>query len=276
MELLSHRAAYRLSLARSDPASGISEVQGGLVLEWRAGCEGSLSQQRLGFVALTEDGPDVTYDVRFSSWESPDGTQLRFTMRSFDGDKLFEEFRGTAALEAPGAAGLVRYDIPGEKDIDLPSGTIFPTAHVQQLIEAARAGRQLVTHSVFDGAGPEALSKVTAVIAPARQVTAEGAAPETRWPMSLAYYNAAEPDALPEFEIAFALGERGVLHDVTLDYGDFELDRRDGEAGDLGAPGLPVRAHRAASRPSQAAPRTPVLSPCAGGFSWVRTWSENT
>jgi hypothetical protein len=38
-----------------------------------------------------------------------------------------------------------------------------------------------------------------------------------------------------------------------------------------------ARAERAASaRPSQAAPRTPVLSPWTGGRSFVRTVSEKT
>ncbi len=41
--------------------------------------------------------------------------------------------------------------------------------------------------------------------------------------MSLAYFALAGEDALPQSEIAFALTEGGVLHDVTLDYGDFRL-----------------------------------------------------
>ena len=48
VDLLSHRAAYRLSLAKADSGSGLAQVRGGLVLEWRADCDGWLSQQRLG------------------------------------------------------------------------------------------------------------------------------------------------------------------------------------------------------------------------------------
>ena len=59
MGLLSHRAVYRLSLADSDSGSSLTRVRGGLVLEWRAACDGWLSQQRLGFVAEAAEGSSV-------------------------------------------------------------------------------------------------------------------------------------------------------------------------------------------------------------------------
>lgn len=221
-ELLSHRAAYRLSLLNADANSGLTDVRGGLVLEWRAACDGWLSQQRLGFVAGAAEGQGFTYDVRFSSWESRDNTQLRFNVRSYEGQEMNEEFRGLAQLEAPGGPGNVHYSLPAEKEMKLPSGTVFPTGHVQQLIESAEAGRQVVSHDVFDGSGPDALTRVTAVIG--ARATVEGrAGPEDRWPVSLAYYGVDSEDVLPQFEIAFDLSETGILHDVRLNYGEFTL-----------------------------------------------------
>jgi hypothetical protein len=223
VELLSHRAAYRLSLLRSDGAAALSQVRGRLVLEWRAACDGWLSQQRLGFVATAEEGPGFTYDVRFSSWESRDSTQLRFNVRSFDGEELKEEFRGLARLEGPGGAGTAAYSLPEEDEIELPAGTIFPTAHVEQLIEAARAGERLVTRQVFDGSGEDALTRATAVIGDPKTAKRADGGEERRWPVSLAYFPIVADDALPQFEISFDLSEGGVLHGVTLDYGEFTL-----------------------------------------------------
>jgi hypothetical protein len=222
VDLLSHRAAYRLSLAEPHASGGLASVEGALVMEWRASCEGSLSTQRLGFVAETAEGPGLSYDVRFSSWESPDNTRLRFSVRTFEGDRLAEEFRGQAALEGLGGRGLVRYTDPAPSVVELPAGTLFPTEHLRQLIAAARAGERVVTHEVFDGSGPEALTRVTAAIGPPRPATGDATAPR-RWPVSLAYHSVKSTDAVPEFEIAFELAEDGVLHDVTLDYGDFTL-----------------------------------------------------
>ena len=165
VDLLSHRAAYRLSLAQADSGSGLAQVRGGLVLEWRADCDGWLSQQRLGFVAESDDGPGFTYDVRFSSWESRDSTQLRFNVRSFDGPKLQEEFRGLAKLDGPGRQG--RRPLQRARAARSPSCRpvrSFPTEHVSDLITAARAGEHVLSREVFDGSGEDALTRATAVI----------------------------------------------------------------------------------------------------------------
>jgi hypothetical protein len=199
-------------------------VRGGLVLEWRAACDGWISQQRLGFVAEVEDGPGFAYDVRFSSWESLDSTQLRFNVRSFDGPNMHEEFRGLAKLGAPGAGGTAHYQVPQGEDVRLPAGTIFPTEHVADLIEAARAGERIVSRQVFDGSGEDALTRATAVIGAAkRSALPAGGGEEVRWPVSIAYFPFDGDDTLPQFEIAFDLSAGGVLSDVRLDYGEFAL-----------------------------------------------------
>jgi hypothetical protein len=222
--LLSHRAAYRLSLAQADSGAGLAQVRGGLVLEWREACDGWLSQQRLGFVAESDDGPGFSYDVRFSSWESRDNTQLRFNVRSFEGSRVQDEFRGLAKLPSPGAAGTAHYSVPEGQDVALPAGTIFPTEHVADLITAALAGEHVLNREVFDGSGEDALTRATAVIGKAKTVKpTDGAGEEQRWPVSIAYFAAEGDDALPQFEIAFDLSPGGVLSNVRLDYGDFTL-----------------------------------------------------
>ena len=226
VDLLSHRAAYRLSLHDSRGTSGLTEVQGGLVMEWRASCEGWISNQRLGFVADQADGSDFVYDVRFSSWESTDNRKLRFNVRSFNDGALFEEFRGQAALEADGA-GVARYIEPDGSVVDLPAGTMFPTRHMSRLVQAALNGEIVVSHEVFDGSGPEALSTVSAVIGKSQTIVDEPSGKEEqRWPVSLAYYGSGDGSDmdLPEFQISFELTASGVLHNIVLDYGDFALD----------------------------------------------------
>lgn len=229
VDLLSHRAAYRLSLVDAERSIGVTSVDGGLVLEWRASCEGSISNQRIGFVAHVGDGPGFVYDVHFSSWESPDGTRLRFNVRAFDDGHPVEDYRGEAVLEALGGAGRATFVVPAEETIDLPRGTLFPTEHMRRLIESAERGEVVVSHDLFDGSGREGLSRVTAVIG--RSEVAERTWPdeagleggERTWPVSLAYHTASGVDDLPSFEIMFDLTERGVLHDLMLDYGDFAL-----------------------------------------------------
>ncbi|MGH6942600.1 MAG: EipB family protein [Geminicoccaceae bacterium] len=225
-----HRAAYRLKLAGKNPASTLSDVRGGLVIEWRLACDGWLSRQRLGFVAATDQGQDFTHDVRFSSWEATDGSRLRYTVRSYEGGVLEEEFRGEAWLELKGGGGVASFSAPREETIPLPPGTIFPTEHLQQVLIDAEGGKRLVSHAVFDGWGVDALTQITTVIGPSltlKPLAAEVSSndEESRaWPVSMAYYNIKEHADTPEFEASFHLTDKGVLRDLLLDYGDFRLD----------------------------------------------------
>ena len=224
VDLLSHRAAYRLSLAASHGAKSLTSVEGALVVEWRAECAGWVSKQQLAFTAQPEEGPRYGYEVRFTSWESRDDRRMRFSTRTFDDAKPGDEFEGEAMLGAAGRAGLVRYQHPDGQTLALPPETLFPTAQIRHLIEAAQGHATIQTSTVFDGSGPDALNKVAAVIGKARtpaSVTDGTAA--LRWPVALAYYDVGKESELPQFEVAFELGADGVMHDLRLDYGNFAL-----------------------------------------------------
>jgi hypothetical protein len=221
-----HRAYYRLSLANSHRMSGLSDVQGALVIEWQLACDGWLSNQRMRFVALTETGGDYSHDSRFSSWESIDGQQLRYTARSFDGDALREEFRGEATLNGD-QGGTATFTTPDSREVPLPPGTLFPTEHIERLLAEADNGPHFVSHEVFDGWGFDALMQVASVIGKPQDAAStddEASPPEgDAWPVSMAYYNLEQTSDLPEFEANFVLTEQGVLRGLLLDYGDFRL-----------------------------------------------------
>lgn len=219
-ELLSHRAAYRLNLAGSEPSLDLVEADGVLGIEWRAACDGWLGRQLLAFTAFTREGEELSYDVRFSSWEARDNSRLRFTVRRFDDGRVGEEFRGEAVLEETGG-GVARFTAPEARTLELPPGTIFPTEHMLSVLASARAGERLVSHSVFDGTGFDALTQVTAAIGePRGDDAADGG---LSWPVSLAYYEIGAGSDVPEFEATAILDEGGVLRELVLDYGDFRL-----------------------------------------------------
>ena len=218
-DLVAHRAAYGLSLGASSPGSAIGGVRGGLVLEARAGCDGWTTNQRLGFVAEMEDGSDFAHEVRFSSWEAADGTRFAFNVRTLYDGTLTEEVRGHAELGEPAGAGSVTFQSPSPERLELPAGTLFPTEHLRQLLEAARAGERFVAHDVFDGSGLDGLNRISAAIGSPRE-DGEG---ERSWPVSLAYYPLGGAGPTPEFELGFALAPGGVVREITLDYGEFTL-----------------------------------------------------
>jgi hypothetical protein len=221
-----HVAAYRLSLAdRAQTSNPFVEVRGGLVIEWRLACDGWLSRQRLAFVGTLQEGGDLGHDVRFSSWEALDGSRMRYSYRSYDDQRLQEEFRGEARIDAPDR-GVATFSEPSQRRVELPPETIFPTEHIRQLLNSAQAGQRLVSHQVFDGAGFDSLTQITSVIGQPRMIELLAEQRDERgraWPVSMAYYDLSTPSDVPKFEAEFLLGEDGVIRDVVLDYGDFRL-----------------------------------------------------
>ena len=225
--LVPHVAAYRLSLAdRAGVGNPFIEVRGGLVIEWRLACDGWLSRQRLAFVGTLQEGGDLGHDVRFSSWEALDGSRMRYSYRSYDDQRLQEEFRGEARI-APPDRGVATFTEPSQRQVELPPDTIFPTVHIQQVLDKARAGEHFVSHQVFDGAGFDSLTQITSVIGQPQMVESLAEQRDERgraWPVSMAYYDLHTPSDTPKFEAAFLLGDDGVIRDVVLDYGDFRLE----------------------------------------------------
>jgi hypothetical protein len=224
-----HIAAYRVGLDRHPGvASALIEARGGLVIEWRLACDGWLSRQRLGFVATTDGGGTINHDVRFASWEAMDGSRMRYVVRSFENDQLQDEYRGIAELQEDDG-GVADFTTPRKETVMLPPGTVFPTEHLRQVLAAAVAGSRFVSHQVFDGFGFDSLTQVTSVIGAARPFESEaGVASQARsgsgWPLNMAYYNVERGPESPEFEATFLLDDKGVLHGVGLDYGDFRLE----------------------------------------------------
>jgi hypothetical protein len=225
--LAPHIAAYRLDLHGRQGTSNLVDVQGALVIEWRLACDGWLSRQRLGFVATTQDGGGFSHDVRFSSWESTDGSQLQYTIRSYNDEGMQEEYRGEARLQ-PDGSGVAKFSAPSERDVKLPPGTIFPTEHMRRILAGADQGARFLSHEVFDGWGFDALTQISSVIGQPKQIEPLASGPANDgdgrgWPVSMAYYNLEHRAETPEFEASFLLTEKGVLRDLILDYGDFQL-----------------------------------------------------
>lgn len=235
-----HRAAYRLSLGDWDAAAPMMEVNGVdglLVIEWRRACDGWLARQWLGFVATTEEEQSFSHDVRFSSWESFDGDRLRFSVRSFEGAEVEEEFRGEGSADPGGVTAHFRQ--PEDRRVNLPGGTVFPTEHLELVLRGAAAGENLLSHKVFDGWGFDALTQITTAIGQPRPLDAtagRNGAGGRAWPVSMAYYNVEAQADVPEFEAAFLLDEKGVLRDLELDYGDLKLEANLLELESLEAP----------------------------------------
>ena len=233
--LAPHRATYEMKLSVARPNSGIVEVNGNMVLETVEACDGWEVKQRIKLTFLRNDGEEFVTDSNFTSYESKDGLELRFSVRNAQNDEIEEELRGKADLEAQGGKGRASFTLPEARSFELPAGTLFPTTHLKLVIMHARNGEQSVSYKVFDGARLDGAFQVNAVIGKPPRPT--GPVPLVRgdvgllrnqqsWGVRFAFFATGDQGAQPEYELALDLLANGVARSMLLDYGDFAVDAK--------------------------------------------------
>lgn len=226
IHLIPHRAVYDLSLVRSSGPRGIDSAQGRIAMEFTGSdCDGYTTKYRQVTVMSGGETGSRTVDIRTASYESGDGTSMRFKNESIVGGFTAESVDGTADLKPGGALTL---HLKGQKDetVDSTDHPIFPTEHIKRLIEAARAGQSTLAVKIYDGSedGKKIYDTLTIIghkiQEPPRQ---EMLSLVPRWPVSISYYKSGSGDQTPAYTISFDLFENGVSGALKLDYGDFVL-----------------------------------------------------
>lgn len=236
-ELAAHRAVYEMTLARRADRSDVLEVAGRLVFEFSGNaCEGYSSRFRLVTRLTNVDGRARVSDMRTTSFEDVRGRSFDFVNRNMVDGRTVEDTKGVARHE--GDATRVRINGEAETPATLPETVRFPTEHMVDLLEAAKAGRAVTEIDLFDGSeGGRKVFRTTVVIG--REETgdddtaAEAAAVQPgltgakrRWPVEISYFDRAKADGgdvLPEYQLGFVLYETGVSRRLRLDYGDFAI-----------------------------------------------------
>lgn len=226
--LLSHRAVYSLSEHIDSAVNDIAGIKGRLELTFEVACDGWRMEQYIGFRLYHEEGAGLEHVAHLSGWESSDGAEFWFNTRSYQDRELLDELGGVARLARPGAGGETRFAKPEKETRPLPAGTIFPARHLADLIAAARAGKQHVTRTVFDGSTLDSPYEITAFIGKEREADGVGASEHVSsarsWSFRMAYFQVDAVEPSPEFEISALLYENGVAGHMIYDYGDFAID----------------------------------------------------
>ncbi|MEK1896966.1 MAG: cell envelope integrity EipB family protein [Rhizobium sp.] len=231
--LVAHRAVYDLELKDASERSGISGMSGRMVYEFDGNyCTGFTTNFR--FVTQIDTGDAVRVsDQQTKTFENLKDRRFTFDTKSFTDDQLDKEVNGAAQDQAEGVK--VALTQPTSKELQLAASR-FPTEHMLDVIQNAKAGKRLFEARVFDGSddGDKALVTTTVVgkqVAPAVDEADAGNAgafaKAAFWPVTISYFNEnTKTDALPVYRMSFKLYENGITRDLTLDYGDFVLSGR--------------------------------------------------
>jgi len=235
IQLAPHRAVYDMKLADTEQQSGIAGLNGRMVYEFSGNaCEGYSVNFRFVTEFRDVNGGSQVTDLQTTSFEEPQAESYQFLSKTYVDRKLVESSRGLARLQA----GLKAVDLkePAEKSLEIGQDVRFPTEHLVNILETARAGGHFTASDIYDGA--ETGDKVfgtTAVIGR----RAVGIVPEidgkrqetlktvASWPVTVAYFDPSADDAsgeqTPVYQLSFRLFENGVSDTLVLDYGDFTL-----------------------------------------------------
>jgi hypothetical protein len=247
-ELLPHRASYLLSLGHNLSGSDVVNVQGVMAYEFADACDGWTTTQKARLKFYYDDGRTDEVGWNLNSWESKDGKHYRFFMRNFDGDNVTSEYKGEAEMPAPAQPGLVRFETPAGKQLTLPRGTLFPTAHSLALFRHLAAGDSTFLATVFDGSDDKGAMEISAALAGSNKPAAEQAklspllAAGPVYHLSLAFFApqgeaTAGDEATPQQEQGVSIYANGVIDRLSLDYGSFTVDAVLKKLEGLPAPG---------------------------------------
>ena len=229
-----HRAVYDLELKEASERSGIDSIYGRMVYEFTgAACKGYTTRFR--FATRIGTGEEVRVsDQRLTSFEDTKAGLFRFENQSFTDEKLDKEIKGEGTIHPGGIT--VKLEGENARTLDLPE-SVFPTAHMQQVIANALNGKPLFDARVFDGSedGDKSLLATTIIGKP--QTAGEDAGSDAKaadtfaakpwWPVTASYYNeGADGDSEPAYRLSFKLYDNGVSRDLVMDYGDFALSAK--------------------------------------------------
>jgi EipB-like len=228
--LTPHRAVYEISLARTDEGSGVSSADGKMVFEVTGNaCNGYKMRQRMVVNIGDEDGNLGLLDFRISTFESGDGELYSFDSRTTVNQEVVEAVEGEARRS--GTNIEVSLKQPVEKKVTLDGTVLFPSQHLQAILDAARAERRFLAANIYEGAGTgESTDEASAAIGEPMPATDAPLRTGVRhWPVSVGYFDPARPadapfgEELPTYQMSFTLYENGVTNDLVMDYGDYAL-----------------------------------------------------
>ncbi len=237
VEIAPHRAIYGLSFGNVSGAIRFTGVEGLLTRSIERTCDGWIVAEHLVMRLLTRVGGAIDREVRFTGWESADGTDYRFAARTIS--KVVNEdkrVKGRLQVTREGAAGTARYDLPEGKRVKVPEGTYLPIGHLRKLLGAAADGMRQVSFHLFDGSeekGPNLVSSFITGRLPAGPAEAQipsspkvdqgGLTTRPGWRVSAAFFEGGARQETPTFQIDMELLDNGVLRRMVLDLGPFSV-----------------------------------------------------
>ncbi|WP_298427085.1 cell envelope integrity EipB family protein [Rhodoblastus sp.] len=225
--LASHRAIYDLRLSDGAGSKAPVNASGRIAFDFSASCGGYAQTLRQAIDLEPSEGERRITETRSTTFEDVRGDGFRFSTERTDespGEVDGRAVRGPRDV----SIALTR---PETYQLSTQSDVIFPTQHIERIIQAARRGEKVLLARVYDGSddGRKIFDVTTIIGKPAQGQDPDHGAQSpalrglTRWPVAVAYFPVERRDGPPDYVLSFNLYENGVSTGLKLDYGDFVL-----------------------------------------------------
>ena len=228
--LADHRATYRITLFKSTGAKSPTFARGRVSYEFTGSvCEGYSQVFRQVTELQPAEGATRLSDMRSATFEDADHKGFSFDVKTSVDENPPEVVDGRASRKKDVLA--IQLSKPTVQTVDVGDDVLFPTAHLQRIIAAAKAGQHVFGIKVFDGSddGKKVYDTTTVI---GRQLSAPASDGDVRaptmnamprWPVSISYFEEGRKDGEPAYTLGFELYENGVSRALRFDYGDFVL-----------------------------------------------------
>lgn len=248
--LIPYRAVYDVKMTSSKRGSEILGVSGNAVISFQHSCFGWTTDQRYRMIYEYSAANPVEMTTQVSSFEKFDGQVMDFSNVRFHDNEILNVVRGAASLEKnsgeKNSGGFAQFSLPKLQKIRLDSGTFFPTAHTQYLIDEAKAGKKIIFAKIFDGSDTQGVFEANAVVtkslkaaplspplSPPNSKLTNGLDSKSKidpdllnsagWVIDMAVFPPQSVDELSDYELSMELQENGIVRSIRVDYHDFSI-----------------------------------------------------
>ncbi|WP_081368768.1 cell envelope integrity EipB family protein [Granulibacter bethesdensis] len=223
--MAAHRIHYDLTLDGT-PTGDVIGARGGMDYEVIDACDGWATRQRLEMTISNRDGQDIQMVSDYTTWESKDGTHMRFHMRQTTDTAVSQETAGEASMNGFGQSGTIRYDLPRPMTKPIRAGTFFPMMHTAALLAAAENGIKFSALPLFDGTSADGVQDTFVVALDWKksvpvEINLLKDMPSAK--VLVSFFDTDKARIEPAYQAGMRYWLNGVADDLTMNFGDFKL-----------------------------------------------------
>ncbi|MBW8310061.1 MAG: cell envelope integrity EipB family protein [Candidatus Paracaedibacteraceae bacterium] len=226
--IVPHKARYTIKLEKNY-GDDISDATGEMAINIYDTGDGLVFEQNSTLIIYNGDGEGELIITNLATWQTYDGKRYRFNSRTVRNGEQEEVIKGEALKDDAERITRVTYSRPTTSQVITPYETVFPLHHLIHCLEMAKAGKSVVSDVVFDGSSEthEAVN-VDTLLGPAQPtklkiITDQNILNKNQWPMRLAVYAPGSKSPEPDYEMEQKVLDSGVVEEMTLDYGAFQV-----------------------------------------------------